>query len=83
MFIQILGLSAGAFIVASSLPQIFKIIKTQRTGDISLTMYVILNIGTVLWIIYGLLTSQLPVIIPNVIFLIFNVSILYLKIKHK
>ena len=82
MYIQILGLVAGAFVVIASLPQIIKIIKTKQTRDLSLPMYVFLNIGTFLWVIYGILTRQAAIVIPNVIFQIFNFTILYLKIKH-
>lgn len=82
MFIQILGLTAGGLIVFASLPQILKIIKTKKTSDISLPMYIIINIGTFLWIIYGFATNQIAILIPNVIFQIFNLIILYLKIKH-
>lgn len=81
-FVQVLGLIAGAFVVFASLPQILKILKTKRTGDISLPMYIALNIGTFLWIVYGFLTQQTAIIITNVIFQILNMSILLLKVKH-
>lgn len=82
MFTQILGLAAGTLIVFASLPQILKIIKSKSTKDISLAMYIILNIGTLLWVIYGFVTNQIAIIIPNLIFLVLNLIILYLKIKH-
>lgn len=82
MFITVLGLVAGTLAVISSLPQILKIIKTKKTRDISLPMYVILNTATFLWIIYGVLSRQIAIIIPNTIFLVFNMTILYFKIKH-
>lgn len=81
-FVQVLGLIAGGFVVFASLPQILKILKTKRTSDISLPMYIALNIGTFLWIVYGLLTQQVAIIITNVVFQLFNLSILLLKIKH-
>ncbi|MDD5147377.1 MAG: SemiSWEET transporter [Candidatus Daviesbacteria bacterium] len=80
--VEALGLIAGGFVVFASLPQILKIIKTKRTTDISLPMYIALNIGTFLWLVYGLLTQQMALIITNVIFQIFNLTILFLKIKH-
>ena len=82
MHIQILGLVAGAVVVFAALPQILKIVRTKQTRDLSLPTYVLLNIGTILWIIYGILTRQTAIIIPNVIFQVFNITILYLKIKH-
>lgn len=82
MAIDILGLTAGGFVVFASLPQILKIIKSKKTSDLSLQMYVLLNIGVFLWVIYGLLTKQIAVLIPNIVFQIFNLTILYLKIRH-
>ncbi len=80
--VQVLGLIAGGFVVFASLPQILKIIRTKRTNDISLPMYVALNIGTFLWIGYGFFTQQMPIIVTNIIFQTFNLTILFLKIKH-
>ena len=82
MFIQILGLVAGAVVIIAALPQIIQIIRTKQTRDLSLPTYIFLNIGTFLWVVYGILTHQAAIIIPNAIFQIFNLTILYLKIKH-
>ena len=82
IFTQILGLTAGAIFVSSSLPQVIKIIKSQKTTDLSLPTYILINIGNFLWIIYGLLTKQIAIILPNVISQIFKLIILFLKIKH-
>lgn len=80
--VQVLGLIAGGFVVFASLPQILKIIRTKKTSDISLPMYAALNIGTSLWIVYGFLTQQMPILVTNIIFQIFNLTILFLKIKY-
>lgn len=82
MFITALGLIAGGFVVIASLPQILKIIKSKKTSDISLQMYILLNIGTFLWVVYGLITNQVAILIPNIIFQAFNLTILFLKLKH-
>ncbi|MBI2613821.1 MAG: hypothetical protein HYW62_03535 [Candidatus Levybacteria bacterium] len=82
MFITVLGLVAGGFVVIASLPQIIKIITSKKTSDISLQMYILLNIGTFLWVVYGLITNQVAILIPNIIFQAFNLSILFLKLKH-
>lgn len=79
---EILGLLAGGFVVFASLPQILKIINTKRTNDISLPMYIALNIGTFLWLVYGFITQQIPIIITNIVFQLFNLIILFFKIKH-
>ena len=80
--IQTLGLIAGGFVVFASLPQILKILRSKKANDISLPMYIILNIGTFLWLVYGIATQQVSIIITNVILQLFNLTILFLKIKY-
>jgi MtN3 and saliva related transmembrane protein len=79
--ISIFGLVAGAFTIVSSLPQILKVIKSRKTADISLPMYILLVTGCLMWVVYGIVTSQIAIIIPNVIYFVFNSIILYLKIR--
>ncbi len=82
MDVQLLGLIAGGLIAFASLPQFLQILKTKQTKDISLQMYILLNIGGVLWIVYGVLTGQLAVIVTNLIFQVVNAVILYLKLRN-
>ena len=81
-WVIILGLLAAAFTTAALLPQVIKTVKTKKTDDISLLMYIILSIGISLWLIYGLLTIDLPIILANSITLILTVIVLILKIRH-
>jgi len=81
-WVIILGLLAAAFTTAALLPQVIKTVKTKKTDDLSLLMYIILSIGISLWLIYGLLTIDLPIIIANSITLILTVTVLVLKIRH-
>lgn len=80
--ISILGLIAGGLTIISALPQILHTIKSRKTSDISLPMYILLTIGIALWIIYGLITSQIAILLPNTIYFIFTVIILILKVKY-
>lgn len=79
--ITVMGIIAAICTTVSFLPQAIKIIKTKTTKDISLTMYIILVIGVILWLIYGILTNDFPVILANGISTIFTLTILILKIK--
>ncbi|MCX6789268.1 MAG: SemiSWEET transporter [Candidatus Gribaldobacteria bacterium] len=82
-YIVILGLVAAALTTFSSLPQVVKIIKIKETKDISLGMYVLVVAGIILWLVYGLLIGDLPLITANVVSLIFTATILGFKIKYK
>ena len=79
--ITLLGLVAGAFTTASFLPQLVKVWKSQSTKDISLLMYVVICIGILLWLIFGLCISSIPVIAANAITLLIAGTILIMKFR--
>lgn len=82
-YITILGLIAATCTTISFLPQAIKTIKTKHTKDLSLGMYFVLTAGIFLWLIYGILLKNLPMILANGISFIFTATILFLIIKHK
>jgi len=45
-------------------------------------MFLIFAIGVISWLIYGVLLSELPLIIANAVTLVFAISILIAKIKY-
>jgi len=82
-WITIIGFLAATGTTISLLPQAIKIIKTKHAKDISLEMYLILTTGIFLWLVYGILIKDLPLIVANGISLLFSVTILILKLIHK
>ena len=81
--IEILGLVAAALTTASFVPQVYKTWKEKSTKDISLTMYTVLFVGVVLWLVYGLNIQSLPVIFANTITGILLVLMLLMKLRYK
>lgn len=79
----IIGFIAAALTTASFLPQAIQVIRTRNTKDISLLMYIMFNTGVVLWLVYGVLIWDYPIIIANIIALSFTGTILFMKIKYK
>jgi len=82
-YITIFGLMAAAFSTVSFFPQLVKTWKTKSAKDISLGMFSIFSVGVLLWLIYGVLISDLPVIIANTFTFVQAFIILLLKIKYK
>ena len=82
-FITIIGYLAAFGTTASFLPQAIKTIQTRDTSGISLPMYILFTVGTLLWLIYGVMSPSLPVAVANAITLIFATTILVYKIKYK
>jgi len=76
-----LGLIAAALTTFSLVPQVVKTVKTRHTGDLSLGMYAIYASGILLWLIYGILQSDLPLIASNSITFLLSAWILVMKIR--
>lgn len=81
--IQGIGIAAGACTAISLIPQIIKIQREKKAEDISVVYLAVLLLGLVLWIIYGVLRKDIPVIATNVVSVIINVVTIVMKWKYK
>jgi MtN3 and saliva related transmembrane protein len=82
-YIMIIGLVAAALTVIAFLPQLMKVWKTRSTRDISLGMFSIFCVAVFLWFAYGILTSDPPVTIANLLVFVQALVILAFKVKYK
>jgi MtN3 and saliva related transmembrane protein len=80
---QIVGLAAGICTAISLLPQLIKLLKHKKAEDISLFYLVILFIGLGLWIWYGVLREDIPILVTNGFSLVINGIIIVLGIRYK
>jgi MtN3 and saliva related transmembrane protein len=78
-----MGFSAAVLTTAAFIPQALKTITTKNTKDLSLPMYLILTTGILFWLIYGILIIDYPIILANVVTLVFALIILVNKIRYK
>ena len=60
-----LGYVAGCGTVASFVPQLVRAFKTRKTRDLSLGTLALLIGSGALWLIYGAVNGDLPLIITN------------------
>ncbi len=77
-----IGLLAGALTTVSLIPQLVKCWRTKSTRDISLGTYAILLLGVSLWLAYGLMISDVPLIVANSVSLVIAAAIIVLKLRH-
>jgi MtN3 and saliva related transmembrane protein len=77
------GIIAGLFTATSLLPQLIKLIRKKKAEDISLFFLIILFCGVGLWIWYGILREDLPIIATNAFSLLVNILMIVLGIKYK
>jgi len=78
--LDILGLIATGFSTSSFKPQIWRSWRTRDVSGISLPTYVILTIALTLWLLYGILKSDAPLVIANAIMIMLSVAIAAMKI---
>ena len=80
---QWIGIIAGVFTASSMLPQLIKTIKEKKAEEISELMLVVLIAGVSLWIWYGILKKDLPIIATNAISLTVNLLMIFFRVKYR
>jgi MtN3 and saliva related transmembrane protein len=79
----LLGVAAGMCTSASLLPQLVRIIRTKKADDLSYFMLAILLTGLGLWVWYGSLKQDLPIIATNSFSMLVNALVIGFTVKYK
>jgi MtN3 and saliva related transmembrane protein len=77
-----IGLVAGTLTSIAAIPQVIKTFKTRHVRDISIWQPLLLAFGVALWMIYGILINDLPLILANITPLVCNVVLTGMKISY-
>lgn len=78
----LIGSVAAICTTLAFVPQVVQSYKTRDLSGISLPMYSIFTTGVVLWLIYGILNGDWPIIIANSITALLAGFVLILKITQ-
>ena len=78
-----IGYAAAALTTSSFLPQALMTIRTRNTSGISLAMYSIFTLGTLLWLTYGALIGSWPMILANTVTFALALTVLVLKLRYR
>lgn len=76
------GLIAGFLTSVAAIPQVVKTLRTRHARDISIWQPLLLAFGVALWMVYGILISDLPLILANITPLACNVLLTVLKVRY-
>lgn len=66
-YTQVLGLTAAFFTTIANIPQTVKVIRTREVKSLSASTYAMLFTGMSLWVIYGIIRNDFPIILANAI----------------
>jgi MtN3 and saliva related transmembrane protein len=79
----VIGIIAGILTSSSLIPQLIKIIKEKKVENLSKGMFFTLLTGVVMWIVYGIMRDDLPIIDTNAFSALLNVCILILRFRYR
>ncbi len=85
MFEKIIYLLVSIFGILMSIghfPQAYKIYKNKSSKDVSLITYVIFFVGGIIWLIYGIIINEFPIIISFIIGVIGTSLVLFLIFRY-
>ncbi len=74
------GSFAATCTTLAFIPQAIQSYRTRDLSGISLPMYSIFTLGVAMWLVYGILKQDWPIIIANTITVALSAMILVLKI---
>ena len=77
----IIGYAAAAVSTFVFVPQVVKTWRIKSAKDLSMATLGLMIAGLILWVIYGVLTWQAPVIAANGIVLVLASALLTMKLK--
>jgi MtN3 and saliva related transmembrane protein len=73
---------AATLTTAAFVPQALHIIRHKETKAISLLMYVVFASGVALWLAFGILIDNWPIIVSNAITLVLALAIVGMKLRY-
>jgi len=79
---QMVGIIAGILTASSLLPQVIKTLKEKKAAEVSKAMLLVLMSGVALWIVYGILRKDMPIVVTNCFSLAINILMMGLRIKY-
>ena len=76
MWIEAIGLLAGALGIVAWIPQIRDVWVHEQHEGISLTTFSVVTVALSLWLVYGILVESLAMIVANVFTLVVILAVL-------
>lgn len=83
MNVTYIGLLAGTITTAAAVPQVLRTYRTRQARDISIWQPILLNIGMSLWLSYGLIIGDTPLIVANAFSIVCYSLLIVMKIVYK
>lgn len=81
--LTILGIAAGILILSGWVDQIIKGYKTKSLKDVSKYLMLFISGGSILWLIYGIVVSDIFIIGTNIAAIFLMMTVLFMKKRYE
>ena len=81
-FNESIGIIAAILTTSAFIPQVYKIYKEKKAQGVSLTMYLIMLVGVLLWLVYGVLIGSIAIILANSVTAVLQLLVIIFKLKN-
>ncbi|HJV64909.1 MAG TPA: SemiSWEET transporter [Geomonas sp.] len=80
--VHAIGFFAGLLTSGAAVPQVLQTWRTKHARDLSMSQLVMLCIGMLLWLIYGILLGDLPLIAANLFSICCYAALIVMKLRY-
>lgn len=79
---DLLGYVAATLTSAAFVPQAWRTFRTKDVSGISLRMYSVFTLGVAVWLAYGIVLEEMPMMIANGLTLVLACAVLVMKLRY-
>jgi MtN3 and saliva related transmembrane protein len=79
---DMLGYAAATLTTASFVPQAWRTFRTKDVSGISLRMYSVFTLGVAVWLAYGIVLREVPMMVANASTLVLACAVLVMKLRY-
>lgn len=79
---DMLGYTAATLTTIAFLPQAWRTFRSKDVSGISLRMYSIFTLGVAVWLAYGIVLGEVPMMVANGLTLVPACAVLYMKLRY-
>lgn len=82
MLVNIIGYAAAVCMIFGYLPQAWHTIRTRETDGIALPTFLALGLGSLFFVVQGIMLDNIPLVITNLITTVASAIIFFIKIAN-
>lgn len=80
--VHYVGFCAGLLTSGAAIPQVCRTYRTKQARDLSMWQLVLLILGMLLWLIYGISLKDLPLILANTFSIVCYGALIGMKLRY-